>query len=60
MKSLRTLMLGEVFPVAKMACLQKPPPALLRPKKYWFNVFLDNNWFKLDQFYPCPEVKSVS
>lgn len=54
-------MLGEIFPVAKMACFQKPLPALLRPKQYQFNVFLEVNSFKLVEFPPCPdELKGIS
>lgn len=54
-------MLGEVFPVAKLACLQKLLPALLRPKQYQFNVFLEIDLFKLAYFLPCPdELKSIS
>lgn len=50
----------EVFSVTKMSYFQKPFPALLRPKQYQFNTFLEVGSFKLVEFPSCPdELKGI-
>lgn len=50
----------EVFSVTKMSYFRKPLPALLRPKQYQFNAFLEVNSFKLVEFSSWPgELKGI-
>lgn len=50
----------EVFSVTKMSCFQKRLPALLRPKQYQFNAFLEVDSLKLMESFSCPnELKGI-